>query len=489
MGTTEKSFINSNLQCLPQAPCYIACEKQPVALPTHAQGLIMLKSIRNSIVFVIAYIVLMLPTYGLPYLGSNSAIAGVISAAAGWGPSFAWWAHMWCLTMLVLLCWMRGQFIGKNYLPVFPFLAAIFDMVPGLNLIPLIPTVLHIVAIIIGVKNTALDIAGMPSDVAEIFIKKVQSTTKIVLLCGASFTALAILGSAYFLAAVKPSNQKTSNSASNKATTNTTPTAPAESAVVIKQEGNSSIITLPDGKTARIQPAFPTKPMNVIYDTEVISQHSENNYQGYIKLTREVTSLANNAFGAAVNKVPANTILKIVRLEVLERPPEYRFLKDGGDSCTQKFKANDIVYPIAYSGDGGYYHFAFVEGEPQLRKGFCSGELKDVLVVSNGGSNVNVYAKDKQGAPLFFNPLMRGDDYQELPGDGFKPWITAKTVAQDKTNMRFMPKAEGDVKLQLAPNTAVEVQDNGQEWLLVRKIGSETETGFVKRDRLVLNGK
>jgi hypothetical protein len=449
----------------------------------------MLHAIRNSIVFVIAYIALMLPTYGLPYLGSNSAIAGAISAAAGWGPSFAWWAHMWCLTMLMLLCWMRGQFIGKSYLPVFPFIAAIFDMVPGLNLIPLIPTVLHIVAIVIGVKNSALDITGLSHEAAELFTKKTQSTTKMVLICAAAFTALAVLGSAYFLAAVKPTNQKSTNSASNKATENATSTAPTSSAVVVKQEGNSSIVKLPDGKTARIQPAFPAKPMNVIYDTDVISRHSDNNYQGYIKLTREVTSLANADFGAAVNKIPANTVLKIVRLEVLERPPEYRFLKDGGDTCTQKFKSNDVVYPIAYAGDEGYYHFAFVEGEQQLRKGFCSGELKDVLMVSKGGASVNVYAKNTQGIPFYFNPLLRGDDYQELPGDGFKPWIAAKTVPQDKTNMRFTPKAEGDVKLQLAPNAAVEVQDNGQEWLLVRQQGSETDIGFVRRDRLVFSGK
>jgi hypothetical protein len=109
---------------------------------------------RNTLFFVVGYVIFMIPTYLLPWLGSNSSIINAAGAAIGLGMSPFWWVHAWCLVMLILMTWMRGDFIGKRYLSAFPFLAAVFDLTPVLSMIPLIPTALHLVAIIIGVKAT-----------------------------------------------------------------------------------------------------------------------------------------------------------------------------------------------------------------------------------------------------------------------------------------------------------------------------------------------
>jgi hypothetical protein len=109
--------------------------------------------------FVILYLLLMFPTYLLPYFGSNSAVvnAGLAAADAaaggGNGLNILMFAHLACLGGMALITWLRGAVVGKAWLVTFPLLAAVFDMVPGLNWIPLIPTAMHLSAIIIGVSS------------------------------------------------------------------------------------------------------------------------------------------------------------------------------------------------------------------------------------------------------------------------------------------------------------------------------------------------
>ncbi|MEW5891007.1 MAG: hypothetical protein AB1768_18655 [Pseudomonadota bacterium] len=109
--------------------------------------------LRSTPVFVLAYLAFMVPTYVLPWFGSNSALVGAFSAALGLGPSPFWWLHLWSLGTLCLMAWTRGAIVGRGWLPVFPVIAAFFDMTPGVNVIPLVPTVMHIVAIILGVVS------------------------------------------------------------------------------------------------------------------------------------------------------------------------------------------------------------------------------------------------------------------------------------------------------------------------------------------------
>jgi hypothetical protein len=112
----------------------------------------MQKIFRQTFFFVVGYSILMSPTYVLPWLGSNSAVLNVAGAIVGHGMTPQWWVHSWSLVMLILMAWVRGEFICKKYLPAFPFLAAVFDMTPGLSMIPLIPSALHLTTIIIGLK-------------------------------------------------------------------------------------------------------------------------------------------------------------------------------------------------------------------------------------------------------------------------------------------------------------------------------------------------
>jgi len=111
-----------------------------------------MKILGNAVVFVLLYLVLMIPTYILPYLGSNSSVLNAAAASGGAiNPGLI--VHAISLLLLVVITWFRGNLIGKAWLIIFPILAAVFDLVPGLNFIPLVPTVMHLLAIILGVAG------------------------------------------------------------------------------------------------------------------------------------------------------------------------------------------------------------------------------------------------------------------------------------------------------------------------------------------------
>lgn len=119
---------------------------------------------KNTPIFVSAYLALMIPTYVLPYFGSNSAIVNGLGAGLGRGLTPMWWLHAWFLAMLVVIASLRGKSIGKRYLLLFPALAMAFDLVPLMNMVPLVPTVMHLAAIILGVMGTvpASDASAAP---------------------------------------------------------------------------------------------------------------------------------------------------------------------------------------------------------------------------------------------------------------------------------------------------------------------------------------
>ena len=111
-----------------------------------------MKFLGNAIVFVALYLVLMIPTYYLPYKGSNSAVMGAIMASAEAGINPYFWLHLAALLALVVITWLRGALIDKKWLLIFPLLATVFDLAPLLSSIPLVPTVMHLLAIILGVS-------------------------------------------------------------------------------------------------------------------------------------------------------------------------------------------------------------------------------------------------------------------------------------------------------------------------------------------------
>lgn len=108
----------------------------------------------NGVVFVIVYVLAMIPTYYMPYAGSNSLAVNALGNAFNQGPNPALLWHVGAFVVLIGITWARGSLIGKKWLGVFPILALVFDFVPGLSLIPMIPTIMHLLAIILGVAST-----------------------------------------------------------------------------------------------------------------------------------------------------------------------------------------------------------------------------------------------------------------------------------------------------------------------------------------------
>lgn len=107
-------------------------------------------AIANAPVFIVAYLVFMVPTYVLPWLGSNSAVLTGAGLAAGvLSPLFA--IHAVALLVLIALAWLRGAAFNIKWLAVFPVVAAAFDLLPTLNLIPFVPTVMHVLCLVLGV--------------------------------------------------------------------------------------------------------------------------------------------------------------------------------------------------------------------------------------------------------------------------------------------------------------------------------------------------
>jgi hypothetical protein len=105
----------------------------------------------NPVAFVILYLVAIIPSYILPYLGSNSSVINATGAALGIGFTVFFWLHVTTLYLACIIAWFRGLSIGKPWLPIFPFLAAVFDLSPGFTWIPLVPTLFHVLALILGV--------------------------------------------------------------------------------------------------------------------------------------------------------------------------------------------------------------------------------------------------------------------------------------------------------------------------------------------------
>lgn len=119
----------------------------------------MKKLLQSSGAFIGIYIVLMIPTYILPYFGSNSVIANgagaIVDAASGGKTSMfthiPFLLHALFLVALCVVSFIRGSLISKKWLLVFPLVALICDLTPGLSAIPFIPSILHILAIVLGV--------------------------------------------------------------------------------------------------------------------------------------------------------------------------------------------------------------------------------------------------------------------------------------------------------------------------------------------------
>lgn len=120
---------------------------------SRTSALVLLASIIGSRpAFVPLYLLFMIPTYYLGFFGSNSLLLNAVGQASGMDLSPQFWMHFGAMLVLCALTWMRGRDADKYWIVIFPLLASVFDFVPVLSSIPLIPTVMHLLAIIIGVS-------------------------------------------------------------------------------------------------------------------------------------------------------------------------------------------------------------------------------------------------------------------------------------------------------------------------------------------------
>ena len=113
-----------------------------------------MKFLGNGVVFAIVYIIFMIPTYILPYLGSNSSLINAGTTAAGMGLSPAAICHLLSLLVLVVITWFRGAYVNQQWLVILPIIASLFDMVPGLSIVPFVPTVMHVFALVKGASES-----------------------------------------------------------------------------------------------------------------------------------------------------------------------------------------------------------------------------------------------------------------------------------------------------------------------------------------------
>ena len=97
-------------------------------------------AIASRALFVGLYVLFMIPTYVFPYFGSNSAVGM-------WGNPF-FFLHLLFMLALIVLALLRGLSIGKAWIALCPFAALVFDLTPGLSVVPIVPTVLHIAVLI-----------------------------------------------------------------------------------------------------------------------------------------------------------------------------------------------------------------------------------------------------------------------------------------------------------------------------------------------------
>ncbi len=63
----------------------------------------LIKVIANAPTYVVLYLLFMVPTYLLPYVGSNSAALNAAGSVSGLGLSPAFWLHLGILLILCVL--------------------------------------------------------------------------------------------------------------------------------------------------------------------------------------------------------------------------------------------------------------------------------------------------------------------------------------------------------------------------------------------------
>ncbi|MES2580875.1 MAG: hypothetical protein V4552_10040 [Pseudomonadota bacterium] len=112
----------------------------------------MRKTLANTRIFVSSYVIFMLLSYYSAHLGSQSPIVQGLDAAADTHLfNFPFILHLGAMLILFWICFVRGVIIGEKWLVFLPMVVFAFEFIPKLSAIPIVPSVYHLLAIVIGV--------------------------------------------------------------------------------------------------------------------------------------------------------------------------------------------------------------------------------------------------------------------------------------------------------------------------------------------------
>lgn len=111
----------------------------------------MKKELASNRVFVSSYVIFMLLTYYSAHLGSRSSILQGLDVADAHLLNVPFVLHLCAMSALFWICFVRGTIIGKKWLVFLPMVVLAFEFIPKLSGIPIVPSVYHLLAIVIGV--------------------------------------------------------------------------------------------------------------------------------------------------------------------------------------------------------------------------------------------------------------------------------------------------------------------------------------------------
>ncbi len=117
---------------------------------------IMNKALANTTIFVSTYIVFTLLTYYLPSLNTQSLVVPTLDGTGlSSSPTalFALFLHISAMLGLIWISFVRGIMIGERWIVLLPIVAFAFDFIPKLSAIPIVPSIYHVLAIVIGAAS------------------------------------------------------------------------------------------------------------------------------------------------------------------------------------------------------------------------------------------------------------------------------------------------------------------------------------------------
>ena len=104
---------------------------------------------KNTVVFMLTYLFVMLLTYVWRFGGFSAGMSGEVDA--GNAANVVTWCLLVNYVILSLIVYARGKAIDKKYIVTFPVVAGFFDVI--LAFIPLVPTVMNIITIVTAVSD------------------------------------------------------------------------------------------------------------------------------------------------------------------------------------------------------------------------------------------------------------------------------------------------------------------------------------------------